>query len=150
MSIEVKCLVADEKGQWQETLRVRSLDTAEEDVKSIIQEFNETLRPGELPRHLVQILKEKKLEDKSRGDKIKDFHDLLTDLRHEHCNAYGSVWLKSKFPLIMKSYDTLLETGKSRMLNKYIRECFANLRDIPERLHYLKDVDIVALFKENP
>jgi hypothetical protein len=146
MSIEVRCRIKDETGEWEETIDVESIDTAEQDVNKLLKWFNEGLRPGETPRKLVAVLAEKKIENKTTQDKIKDFHLLVRDLRHEVSNAYGNRWLKSKFHLLMRAYDKLLETGKSKMLNKYVKECINNVSDIPEKCRYLENVDIVALF----
>ena len=147
--MEVICIIKNTKGkQWEEALQVKFLDTAKKDVEEIIDYFNSTLRPNESKRELVKILKEKTVAEKTTEDKIKDFYSLLADLRHEDANGFGSVWLKRKFPLIMKAYETLLDTGKSRVLNRYIQDCFVYLYDIPEKLHYLKDEDIVALFQD--
>jgi len=150
MEKEIYCIVANDANEWEETLRVKSLETAESDVKEIIQQFNSTLRPGEKARRLVCIVGEKTIEMKTAGDKIKDFHGFLGDLRHEHANPFGNAWLRTKFPLLMKAYNTLVETGESKMLNKYVRECIQNVRDIPDKFHYLENVDIVGLFKEMP
>ena len=148
MSIEVRCIIADANSEFEEVLSARSLETAKEDLQTILDSFNSSLRPGELPRRLIRVIGEKTVADKSIGDKLKDFHSFLGCLHREQQNVAGSAWLKAKFSLIMKAYDTLLNTGKSRMLNKYVVECFVNVRSIAERLQYLKDVDIVALFQE--
>ena len=47
------------KHEWKETLPVQSLETAEEDIKEIIKDFNASLKPYELPRQFVSIVKEK-------------------------------------------------------------------------------------------
>lgn len=147
--MEVKCIIKDEKdNQWEEVLRVKSLDTAKEDIQDILDCFNSELKSGESKRELVKVLKEKTVADKTSADKRKDFCSLLSDLRHEDANGFGNAWVKSKFPLIMRAYDTLINTGKSRVLNAYIQECFSVLHDIPERLHYLEHEDIVSFFQD--
>lgn len=147
MSIEVRCVISDKNSSWEETLRVGSLETAEKDIKSIISIFNADLRPGEKVRKFVSIIAEKKFEDKTKGEKITDFHLLLAELSLENLNVAGSAWLKSKYKLIMNAYNTLLETGKSRAINKYVKEILNTVSRVSDRFGYFRDIDIVELFK---
>ena len=57
--IEVICIIKNEKYEWEETLPVQSLETAKEDIKEIVKDFNASLKPYELPRQFVNIVKEK-------------------------------------------------------------------------------------------
>ncbi len=54
----ISCIIGDKNHSWEETLAVESLETAEKDIKEIINRFNSDLRPGENPRKLIKILKE--------------------------------------------------------------------------------------------
>lgn len=57
--IEVICVIKNEKHEWEETLSVQSLETAKEDIKEIVKDFNASLKPYETPRQFVSIIKEK-------------------------------------------------------------------------------------------
>ncbi len=147
MSVEVRCIISDNSKEWEETLRASSIESAETDVKLIIESFNASLRPHEKPRKFIRIVAEKSIEEKTNGDKLKDFYSLLGDLRREYNNAFGNRQLKHMFPLIQKAYATLVNTGKSNVLNKYIKGVFGYVGGVPDHLRYLEDVDIVSLFK---
>ena len=140
--MKMHCIVGDSTGnKWEEELEVESVKTAKADIECIIKSFNDTLRPGELPRKLIKVLRAAKPESKA-NIQYADFMSLLQDLRLENDNAYGSVWLKANYTKVMRAYNTMLDTGKSRMLNKYIKQVFGNVHDIPEKLRYLSNEDI--------
>lgn len=49
----------DVKSSWVESTDVKSLDTAEEEIKEIINQFNNTLRPHEKPREFIKLVAQK-------------------------------------------------------------------------------------------
>ena len=70
--MSIKCRIKDSEGSWVETFDV---DTVEE-VQKIIDKFNNTLRPGELPRELVEVLEIKPLRDYTDSEILQKYLDL--------------------------------------------------------------------------
>jgi len=63
----VKAKIKDSSGEWEESFEVESMNTAEVEIKKVIDNFNNTLRSGETPRTVVKIIGEdtrKQEEDK--------------------------------------------------------------------------------------
>jgi len=149
--MEIRCIIKDAHSEWEETLKVDSMKTAEIDTKEILKQFNNSLRCGETIRSLVKIIKEKKTEEKTFGDVLKDISLLSRDLRHEVCNLYGNTWLKNgKFARYQRNYERMFETGKATGFRKILREIFDNVRDIQnyDDLKYLYDYDFESKLKE--
>lgn len=57
-SIIIKALCEDDRMQFVDTFNVKSLKTAEDEVKAMINWFNNTLRPNELPRRFLKIVED--------------------------------------------------------------------------------------------
>ena len=55
--IIVKALCADDRISFVDVFKVKSLKTAEKEIKDMINWFNSTLRPYELPRRFIKIVK---------------------------------------------------------------------------------------------
>lgn len=58
--IEVKALCEDDRIQFVDIFKVKSLKTAEDEIKAMISWFNSTLRPYELPRRFLKIVENNK------------------------------------------------------------------------------------------
>lgn len=54
--INVKAIIKNEKTQWEEDFKVGSEILAEQHVKEVIQFYNDTLRPQELPREYIRLV----------------------------------------------------------------------------------------------
>lgn len=152
--MKIRCVITDKSHSWEEELPVKTLETAKEDIQYILDEFNSSLRLGEKVRYLKEILGEKKIEEKTIGDVFKDIKAVLRDLRHEECNAYGNAWLKANnsyyLKQLVKAYDKMLETGKSKSFKYMLSLCFSNVRDIQNNndLKYLQTYDFDSKFKK--
>ena len=59
-NIEVKDLCEDDRIQFVDIFKVKSLKTAEDEIKAMINWFNSTLRPYELPRRFLKIVNDNK------------------------------------------------------------------------------------------
>ena len=53
--IEVKAVIKDSQKQWKETFKVTNMEAAEQEVREVIQFFNNTLRPYEKEREFVSL-----------------------------------------------------------------------------------------------
>jgi len=62
--MKVKCKIGylDNTSAWIEELDAESMKTAKEDIQAIIDRFNQTLRPFEKPRKLIEIIKKPRLK----------------------------------------------------------------------------------------
>lgn len=70
--------VKNENHQWDEDFDVTSEETAETEVKETIEFFNDTLKPGELPRTFVELIKVDEVEEEDNEDDYfpsRDFDD---------------------------------------------------------------------------
>ncbi len=154
--MRVRCIITDKNHSWEEELPVESLEIAKKNIQEILDNFNSDLRSGEKTRYLVEVLGEKKIEQKTIGEIFKDIELVLRDLRHEVSNAYGNAWLKAndnyQFRLLMKAYDKMLEKGKSKSFKTNLRKVFNNVRDIcdSENLEYLCIYDFDEKLKQQP
>jgi hypothetical protein len=154
--MKIRCAITDKEHSWEEELTVESKKTAKEDIQKILDNFNSDLRPGEKTRYLVEILAEKKIEEKTIGEVFKDIELVLMDLRREINNAYGNVWLKTnndyQFRLLIKAYDKMLEKGESKSFKNKLVEVFVNVQDIRngQDLKYLCKYDFDTKLKVSP
>lgn len=71
--MKVRCIIKDARSQWEEALNVKHKSTAEAEIKLIVQNFNRTLRPGELPRAFVKLVPVMK-PPKVKGKKIEAWY----------------------------------------------------------------------------
>ncbi len=56
--MKMKCKIGniDNSSNWEEELDVTSVETAKEDIKQIVKNFNDTLRPYEKPRKFISLI----------------------------------------------------------------------------------------------
>lgn len=54
--VNIKATIKNEKSQWEEDFKVGSEILAEQHIKEVIQFYNNTLRPQDLPREYVKIV----------------------------------------------------------------------------------------------
>ncbi len=58
--MRVKCRIGDNEDFWEEELEVKSLESAESDIRNIVKSFNDSLRPGEKLRHFIELVTNEK------------------------------------------------------------------------------------------
>lgn len=58
---EVVAVIGDDSGTWKETITVYGCKTAKEGLNECVEQFNNSLRPGEKPRHIVKILRKRQI-----------------------------------------------------------------------------------------
>lgn len=58
-NIQIKALCENDHTSFVDTFYVKSEETAEQEIKAMINWFNSTLRPYEKPRRFVKIVKDK-------------------------------------------------------------------------------------------
>ena len=56
--MKVKAIIKNERSEWEEEFDVPAGKEAKEYIESVIEYFNNTLRPGEIPREVVSIKEE--------------------------------------------------------------------------------------------
>jgi hypothetical protein len=75
-------------GSWEEDFPVSSRETAETEIKEVIQNFNDTLKPGETERSFDSIVRFENVpvEEKDASefeDEYDDFNDYDFDDRYD-------------------------------------------------------------------
>lgn len=54
--MKIMCIIANEKQQWKEEFTVENLETAENEIKAVVDYYNDTLNAGDLPRKFIKLL----------------------------------------------------------------------------------------------
>ena len=137
---KVKAKIADDAREWKETFDVPDSENPEEYIKEIIKSYNDTLRPGEAPRKLVEILEERidsrvltdytlavklltgKQELISKISRLRldevngeDADDTISYLKKEHnLNRLLEYWYEMRTAFRLTDYEGLLEEALRR------------------------------------
>jgi len=130
----VKAKIRNEDSEWIEEFVVPDDENPEEYIKTIVDNFNATLRPYEKSREFVEIVQDKDISEWQDEEVFKKFNELLLkwirELSHENSNAYGSAWVKHNFDKIVK--------------NKYNRKIIDFINDCPISIEYTSDLKRIA------
>ena len=148
--VEVVAIIEEEDtgDRWEETLVVVSLETAEEDVQKLVESFNGKLREGEKPRKLIGI--KGQLEKEVNFETVyPDLQALVKEVYWEWQNAFGMAWCKVNYESLKRAIKTWLSTHRTTHLKKLLNSFIAWNNRKFERFAYLKDVDFLAIIRED-
>jgi len=121
--IMVKAEIKDDRASWIEEFEVESIETAEQEIKKIIANFNATLRSYERPREFVRLIVE---YDSSL---LKEYcKKVLRMFAREVNNAYGNMKVKENYSRWRKVINNFLSLKR------------------PNRCSYQKLLDVIWEF----
>lgn len=101
----------DSKKKWREELRVHNMETAEQDIRRIIKDFNEHLRLGEKPRKFIRLIKERVVDCNTKADFFELASEFCGEVTHEGTNPYGNAWCKAHFDQVGELLSNLGKKG---------------------------------------
>lgn len=135
------------KGQEpeEEEIEVSTLKNAEKEVKEIVDNFNNTLRPGEKPREFIKIVWNKNIQnDIDLECLLSEFRKFMIKVSHEANNLFGSAWCKENDLRIAKCYEKL-DIHKPRgfyLMRNYMSKSSMTIRSNFENIIDLTNEDI--------
>lgn len=133
-TIIVRAKIKDEYREWIEEFEVCNKESAEEFIRTVVKQFNDTLRPNEPPREFVGIVD---TIDKEHG--IKTIRDLInrantfaSKVKREAFNAAGNRWCHEKEDEVIHAFDKLITRHRLAAFQALIqdspyREDFADI-----------------------
>ncbi|MHA1398604.1 MAG: hypothetical protein ACTSSG_14020 [Candidatus Heimdallarchaeaceae archaeon] len=109
----VRAIIKDSSGRtWEESFEVSSMETAEEEVKKIIANFNESLQPYEQPRAFVKLIIE------YNDELLKKYcRNVIRKLTREAANTYGNLTVKENLKKWEKTITHFLSLKNPRKMS---------------------------------
>lgn len=113
--MRMKAIIGQENSDftWGEDFTVSSKEKAKEEIQAIIDTFNNSLRPGEKKRHIVNL---EDFEIKNLEDYLKEAQKFVSRVTREANNGYGSPWAKQNAD---KCYERMTGIGTKGGLTRF-------------------------------
>jgi hypothetical protein len=127
ITIKAKIKIAEHEDStaWIEEFTIDDYNDARECIESIVKHFNETLRPGEEPRKLVEIVSEQLASDIDCSTPeafFKRARDFKVKVKKEAFNACGSRWCHEMEQKVIDAYNRLHLKGGVTRYKKLVME----------------------------
>ena len=123
MTKNITAIIRNERVEWTEEFEVPDGKDAEEYIKSIVKSFNDTLRPHELPRKFVRLVKKEHIDFKKLTD------NELIELYQKYLPKQVSVNRRKRFDEIAGEYSQKLSKAIEK---KSLKQMYYLLNDYTE------------------
>ena len=114
--MSIKCRIKDSESSWVETFDVNTV----EEVQKIISRFNNTLRSGETPRELVEVLETKPLRDYTDNELLQKYLELKAIAVAKAKREVGGAVADESARYLIKSISYNRLRNLIKILNDYV------------------------------